>query len=193
MSAIAAKTRFGRAPARLAGCALLALVACGDPSTLDAPSHSSAPVADVPAAPGEARTGTLSFDLRTAGEVQINSFDYVVTGPNFSRAGSIDVSSSSTFSARIDAIPAAAGYSITVTGTSVGEPITKCTGSAGFDIMARTVNNVLIDISCRVTRSVTPPDGTAVPVPRSSTWLVGLALLGIGVTLAKRSRTKRTG
>jgi hypothetical protein len=191
MSALPAKPRSRRAWALSTACVLLAIAGCSDPSALDAQQGPEPTTDDLSAPRGEGRTGTLAFELRTANDAKIDAFDYAITGPNFARAGSIDVSNSNTLSARIDAIPAASGYSITVTGTSAREPVTQCSGSAAFDIVARTVNNVPIGISCRVTRSVTPPDPVAAPLPRSSTWLVGLALLGLGAALAKRSSAKR--
>ncbi|HYQ18242.1 MAG TPA: hypothetical protein VEQ58_20850 [Polyangiaceae bacterium] len=169
---------------------LFGLAGCDDSS---APPDATTPAAVVtaPTPTAEAETGTLSFELHAAGDVTFNSFDYAVTGPNFARAGSIDVSNSNTVSSRIDGLPAAAGYSITVSGTSVGEQAAQCSGSGAFDIVARSVKNLPITISCRLDRAVTPPTGAvAAPLPPFAAWLCGLGLLLLGMKLASRSRGK---
>lgn len=170
-------------------CALLALSACGEaPSDASPASNGTAEVA--PVGSREEGSGTLAFELKTADGITLNAFNYSITGPNFSKVGTIDVSKSNTVSARIDALPAASGYSVTVLGNSVGEPVAQCTGSASFDIAARTVTNLPITISCHEERVDAP---VAAPLPRSSTWLCGLALLGLGITLVQRSGSKRRG
>jgi hypothetical protein len=194
MSKLNAKTWPERARALLlVPCALVALAGCGDSGADQngaSPGDSAEPS---PSGPAEGSTGTLSFELKAAGDITLNKFDYVITGPNFSKTGSIDVTNSNTVSARIDALPAGSGYSVTVLGNSVGEPVAQCSGSASFDIVARTVKNVPISISCQVAHEDGMPPAVAAPLPRTSIWLCGLALLGLGVTLAKRADSKRTG
>jgi hypothetical protein len=177
-------------PWAAAGLALVCftLTSCGEPGAQDGgPTASAAP--DAASGALEGRSGTLAFELKTAGDVTLSGFDYTITGPKFAKTGSVDVSKSNTLSARIDGLPAADGYSITVLGSSVGEPVAKCSGSAGFDILARSVTNVPINVSCRVERSETSPV-VAAPLPRYSTWLYGLLLLGVGAALAKRARSR---
>lgn len=177
---------------------LVVLSGCNLDPSLDAAA--GAPPGAVEAAPAagvERETGTLSFELRGAGGLTLSTFDYVVTGPNFTKSGSIDVSNSTTVSARIDAIPAASGYSVTLSGSGVGTPKAQCSGSASFDVLARSVSNVPVAISCHVEDSVvTPPETvpTGAPVPPLFAWLCGLAFLAIGSRFAtERSRLKSLG
>jgi hypothetical protein len=182
----------------LASALLAALSACGngDPSPRGAEAAGSAPetAAPAPSTSDEGATGTLSFELRTVGGITLNTFDYAITGPHFLRSGSVDVSSSTTVSTRIDGIPAGAGYSVTLSANSVGTPKAQCSGSAGFDVQAGKVSRVPVAINCHVAdTAVTPPDpGPApAPLPPFVTWLSGLALLALGSKLAaERSRPK---
>ena len=50
-------------------------------------------------------TGSVSFELTTAGDLEFDAFRYAITGPNYAKAGSIDVSDSTTVSALIEGIP----------------------------------------------------------------------------------------
>jgi hypothetical protein len=178
----------GRARLALASLLLLSLSGCGNApeAAKQTPTEEGAPPSPSSV---EEKIGTLAFELRTVENITLNRFDYAITGPNFSKAGSIDVSNSNTVSARIDGIPANSGYSVTVLGNSVDAPITQCTGSAAFEILARSVQNVPIAISCRVQNGA-PPVVVAAPLPPFSGALCGLVLLGLGATLASRSRSK---
>jgi hypothetical protein len=94
------------------------------------------------------KTGSVSLALTRQG-VEFDAFSWVVTGPNYSMSGSIDVSHSSTVSARIDGIPEASGYSITLSGTSVLPARATCSGSESFDITAGAVADVTVNVACR--------------------------------------------
>ena len=175
----------------LASALLAALSACGneDPSAATdgalPPSQETAPPAAV-----EHESGTLSFALRLEGDLSVNTFTYAITGPAFSKADAIDVSNSTTVSARIDGIPAASGYSLTLSGTSVSTPKAQCSGSAAFDIQAGAVTNLPVAISCHLATTVVEIPAPA-PLPRFSIWLSGLALLALGSKLASsRPRPK---
>ena len=168
---------------------LLALTACSSDGQ-HAPADDPATGAEAaPAAPLEGPTGTVSFDLRTQGDITLNKFDYAITGLNFAKAGSIDVTSSTTVSARIDGIPAGSGYAITVSGDSVGTPEALCSGSALFDVLARTVTPVPLGIQCRFARVVATAPAAQAPLPPFTGWLLALLLVGIGArTLSARRR-----
>jgi hypothetical protein len=140
----------------------------------------------------ESESGTLSFELQLEGDVTLTTFDYAITGPSFSRAGSIDVTDSTTVSARIDGIPAGAGYVVTLSGVSVSTPKAQCSGSAAFDVRARTVTNAPVAIACHLPEVEPPAEPAAVPVPPFASWLFGLALLVAGsgfVSLRTRPKT----
>lgn len=186
--------------AALAVVLLASITGCGngDPSPDSATPDTSTAEPD-PRTQGtppsdEGATGTLSFELRAAGGVTLDALDYVITGPHFSRSGKIDVKNSTTVSARIDGIPAASGYSVTLSADSVGTTKAQCSGSASFSVQARTETSVPVAISCRVADAVmTPPDAEPrpAPLPPFVTWMSGLALLAIGSRWAdQRSRAK---
>jgi hypothetical protein len=173
----------------LAALLLAGSVGCGNgdgaaaplDGTPDAPAPSNSP-ADAEGA------GTLSFGLTTQSGLEFDSFDYVITGPGFTKAGAIDVSDSNTVSARIDGIPAASGYSLTLSGTSTVPAVASCSGSASFSITARTVSNVPVDIQCHVQDGGGPvePTPSPVPLPPFAPLALGIALAALGAAASKR-------
>ncbi len=73
---------------------------------------------------------------------------YTIIGPNgFSKAGTIDVSSSTAISAVIGGLPAGNGYVITLTATGTGGSAT-CGGSATFNVTAHAVTMVTVTLDC---------------------------------------------
>jgi acid phosphatase len=86
--------------------------------------------------------------LGVANGTTLNSVSYSITGPKgFTKTGPIDVSGSTTISAVIGGIPAAAGYSITLSGTTI-DGGTSCQGSAGFDVLAKQTTSVQVRLAC---------------------------------------------
>jgi uncharacterized protein YjiK len=92
--------------------------------------------------------GSVGLSLQVAPGTTLNSVSYTITGPSsFSRAGTIDVSHSSTVSAILSNLPAGTGFSITFTGTST-DGTTQCAGSAMFDVAAHTTTSVTVHLTC---------------------------------------------
>jgi hypothetical protein len=145
---------------------------------------SGLPVTATDTVPG---TGSVEFSLTAPGGVHFDAFDYVITGPNFARSGSIDVSHSSTVSAVIDRLPVASGYSITVMGSTT-VPVATCNGSASFAVSAGAVTQVPLSIGCHLQPDTGP---SAVPVPPFAPAALGVALLALGSVMVGRRRAAR--
>jgi phospholipase C len=94
-------------------------------------------------------TGQVGIDLQLAPGLELNTVNYTITGPGFTRMGAIDVTNSSTVSAIISGIPFGAGYQITLRGTSVdGRAV--CMGSATFDIDGPAIRPVALHMTCEL-------------------------------------------
>lgn len=133
--------------------------------------------------PGDAAdSGSLSFALTVPPGLTFDRFSYAVTGPNFSKADFIDVTHSGTVSAVIASIPSGDGYSVTLAGTST-DPDASCSGSSTFSISAGVKTTVPVDVACRL---VQPQVVASVPVPGSSSAVLGLVLLGVGAVVLRR-------
>lgn len=93
--------------------------------------------------------GTLSMDLQIAPGITINTVNWTIsnTTTGFSRSGSATVRFSNLISFQSSAIPAGAGYSITLTATSVDGTFT-CTGTASFSVNAGHTTPVGLTLSC---------------------------------------------
>ncbi len=92
--------------------------------------------------------GSLQLGLQLANGATVSSASYVITGPNaFVKAGSLDVSNSSTLSAVIGGLPAGSGYAINITATSTNGA-TSCGGSASFNVSAGGTTTVTVNLSC---------------------------------------------
>jgi len=94
-------------------------------------------------------TGTIGMELQIAPGVTINTVNWTIsnTGTGFSRTGSVTVRFSNTISFQAGAIPAAMGYTITLTATSVDNAF-SCSGSAGFNINAGATSLVSLTLNC---------------------------------------------
>lgn len=151
----------------------------GSPNGPDAPSTPSKPE----------KSGSLSFELKTADDAIFTSFSYVISGPSYTKSGRIDVSESNTVSAVIEAIPVASGYSLTLQGDSVEPVKASCSGSATFDITAGTITTVPVAVACHL-----EPDGpvepvpTSVPVPHQASGALGMLLVAAGALAISRQR-----
>jgi hypothetical protein len=92
--------------------------------------------------------GAVNLALQVDPGITLGTIAYSATGPaGFSKSGSFDVSSSATISAVIGPIPAGAGFSVTLSATSV-EGTTSCSGSAPFNIVARQTTSVTVHVIC---------------------------------------------
>lgn len=95
-------------------------------------------------------SGSLSLELQASDGVFLDSLDYVVTGPDgYRKSGSIDLSHSNTLTGRIDGIPLASGYTLTLAATGRGNSAT-CHASAGFDILAPGTTALQVSLQCKV-------------------------------------------
>ncbi|HSY23812.1 MAG TPA: PKD domain-containing protein, partial [Polyangiaceae bacterium] len=108
----------------------------------------SSPVESSPAsAENGDQTGTIGLALQTGG-VTVDTFTYGIKGPNgYTKNGSIDVSQSTTIAAVIGGIPAANGFTITLTGTAT-DHTTQCLGTASFNVTAGATSTVTVNVDC---------------------------------------------
>ncbi|HWZ90178.1 MAG TPA: hypothetical protein VNW92_15045, partial [Polyangiaceae bacterium] len=94
------------------------------------------------------RSGEIGLALQLQSGITINTVAYTITGPGtFTKAGSIDVSNSTTISTVIGAIPAGTGASITLSATSL-DGSTQCGGSASFNVTAHATTAVSVHLTC---------------------------------------------
>ena len=93
----------------------------------------------------EEQAGSLGLNLEAAPGVTLDSVTYTITGNGFSKSGSIDTSGSSSINGTIGGIPAAKGYTITLSATST-EGGVSFTGSATFDVIAGKTTAVTIHL-----------------------------------------------
>lgn len=178
----AARAWLRAAAAAIVFCA----VGCGNGAPAGPVEGVPASAPSTAAEPGE-KMGSLSFELTAQNGVKFNAFSYVITGPNFSKSGSIDVSNSTTVSALIDGIPAASGYSITLQGTSAPPAKATCSGSAPFAIAAGVVTTVPVSLACHL-EDQEPP--APVPLPPLAPVALGAVLLVIGTISVRRRRER---
>lgn len=97
----------------------------------------------------QSAVGAVNLELQLAPGLQLNSLNYVITGPNaFSRTGTLNLASSSTLSGLIGGIPVGNGYTITVSGTA-SDGATTCGGMASFNVSAGGVTVAVLRLMCR--------------------------------------------
>jgi len=94
-------------------------------------------------------TGTIGMDLQIAPGVTINTVSWTIANAttSFTKTGSVTVRFSNTISFQAGAIPAANGYTISLSATSVDGAFT-CSGSAGFNISAGATSLVSLTLNC---------------------------------------------
>jgi hypothetical protein len=102
------------------------------------------------AAPGAEDTGTVSLKLTLPGGEQVNVIHWIISGPN--GAATVVQSSSVTVQALavnflVSGIPAAPGYSVTLSGTSADSAVT-CSGAAQFGVTAHATTLVAVQMAC---------------------------------------------
>ena len=99
-------------------------------------------------ASGSTRVGSIGLTLSLPDAVTLDSIMFSITGPgSFEKTGSIPVGQDGrSFTARIDGIPAAPGYSLELDATASDRG--KCTGSASFDVMASVTTTVVVKLRC---------------------------------------------
>ncbi|MES1173067.1 MAG: metallophosphoesterase [Myxococcales bacterium] len=91
---------------------------------------------------------SISLNLDLASGIVVNSASYTIVGPNaFTRSGTLDLSTATSLSGVIGGLPAGSGYTVTVNLTSVDGAV-GCSGSAAFNVTARTTSAVTVHLSC---------------------------------------------
>lgn len=93
----------------------------------------------------EEDVGSLGLNLEVAPGVTLNSVEYVISGNNFEKSGTIDSSGATRISGTVGGIPAGNGYTITLTAVSV-EDKTTFTGSARFNVTAGRTSSVKVHL-----------------------------------------------
>jgi phospholipase C len=99
----------------------------------------------------KAGTGSVGVRLTLPGGQVLNTISWTITGPNGAstvvQTGSVNVQNSLTISFQVGGIPAANGYSISLTGTSTDGTAT-CAGSASFNVLAQATTSVSVSAQC---------------------------------------------
>ena len=97
---------------------------------------------------GSTAVGSIGLALSLPDAVTLDSIMFSIIGPAaYEKTGSIPVGpDGTTFTARIDGIPAAAGYSLELNATASDRG--TCSGSAKFEVMASVTTAVLVMMRC---------------------------------------------
>jgi hypothetical protein len=136
--------------ATVSGAAWIATTQVGCSSTSDEAAPASSATA-----PAGSQTpdinGSIGMQLTLPGGQQVNTVAWTITGPigasTVVQSGTVNLANSDTVSFLVGGIPAAAGYLITLVGTSTDGTAT-CTGSSTFTTTARTTTNVSVVLQC---------------------------------------------
>jgi hypothetical protein len=93
--------------------------------------------------------GTMNMDLQIGPGVTINTLNWTISNSTtgFSRMGSVTVRFSNVVAFQVGALPAATGYSISLSGNSADGSFT-CSGSAGFSISPFIITPVSLQLNC---------------------------------------------
>src|SRR5258705_13344349 len=155
----------------------VALQACAssDPGPSASPAGSPASNED------PSNTGSVSFDLHVGGKISFSTVRYrIKRAAAYDRSGTFDVSNSATLSGTIPGIPAATGYTMTLTlSASVPNRLISCAGSSPFDIAAGAVTPVPVNVECHETPA-------QVPIPWGATPILAFLLGVAGVSALRR-------
>ncbi len=100
--------------------------------------------------PRPSSVGDVQIALQVAPGVSLDQVNYSITGNSYAKSGLINLSGSTTLSARIDGIPVGAGYQLTVNGT-LGSNGGTCSAAAAFDIARGQTTMVSLSLRCRLT------------------------------------------
>ena len=161
---------------------IVVLAATGLTGFAGAPGEAAMP--EVPTPPED--VGSVSVELRAAGDLRLASVAYHVTGPRgFDKTGIFDVSGSSTVSGVVPALPAGGGYTVALTALDLGGRVGVCAGSAAFAVAAGAVTPVAVHLTCHEGTSRPP---VPVPIPRWAPLALALAVLALGAARAARRR-----
>ena len=107
--------------------------------------------ADAPSDAEREAAGSIGLDLQIGGGLTLNQASYVIVGPGgFSKSGTLQLSNSTVLSAVISGLPAGAGYSVTLSGTT-SDGGTVCVGSATFNVIAQQTTVASVHLACHQT------------------------------------------
>ena len=121
----------------LAFCSYASLAGCDNRNGKNSPSVTSID-----------SLGQVTLALQLGDGRTVNSATYSITGPGgFTKAGTIDVSASSTLTATIGGIPAGTGYQITISATT-SDGADVCGGTATFSVTAHATSSVPVPLTC---------------------------------------------
>ena len=103
---------------------------------------------DLQPASGTEAFGSVGLALSPVSGLTFASASYSVSGPGgFTRTGNVDISKSGKLSALISSLPVGNGFSVSVSLTST-DGGTSCSGSASFNVTARTTSKVTVHLQC---------------------------------------------
>ncbi|HEX3772103.1 MAG TPA: hypothetical protein VHV30_14605 [Polyangiaceae bacterium] len=135
----------------VAGFAALAAAPAGCSAPGTATTAGTGPGSHPTGTPGS-DVGSIGMYLTLPGGTQIDTVNWVVTGPNGAstvvQSGMVNVGSSSGISFLIGGLPPGSGYTVTLSGSSTDGTVT-CAGSATFTVSARTTSNVNVALQCQ--------------------------------------------
>jgi len=102
-----------------------------------------------PSSTQDGDVGSMGFELQVAPGVTINTISWTISnaGTAFSQSGTVNVQNSNTIKFQVDGLPAGAGYTISLTATTVDGAF-SCAGSAGFSVAAGMTNPVSLTLTC---------------------------------------------
>lgn len=93
--------------------------------------------------------GSVGLKLSPVSGLTFASASYSITGPGgFTKTGTVELSKSSKLSALISGLPVGNGFSVSVSSTST-DGGTSCSGSASFNVTARTTSQATVRLQCR--------------------------------------------
>lgn len=95
-------------------------------------------------------SASVQLQLQASEGIFLDTVDYIVTGPGgFLKSGSLDLSHSNTLTGRLDGIPLASGYTLTL-GATARDGSATCAASKSFDVLAPGTTTVAVSLQCKV-------------------------------------------
>jgi hypothetical protein len=164
---------------------VVSLAGCEGPP--DGASENPNGPATVPGGPGPAANGdvgSFTFSLTLGGGFRINQVSYDVSGNGFHKAGTVDVSGSTSLSSVVTGIPLGTGYALQLTAQDTANKLMGCAGSTTFDLPNPTTVQVPVHMTCREVPAAPPV--TSVPLPPWARLAIAAMLLACGAAMFRR-------
>ncbi len=162
--------------------AMIALLLCGAASAVIGCEKGPSAGSTAP----DASLGSIGLALTLAGSTTVSNATYTIAGPgSFSKAGTLDVSHSTTLSAVIGNLPAGSGYSIEIDATST-DGTTACIGTATFTVTAGATTAVNVHLTCHqgATTGSVSVNGTINVCPVADGISASPAEIGVGFPIS---------